>query len=267
MYRENAFKKRLIAGERGNGCWLHLDSPIAAEILALAGFDSFVIDHEHGPGELIGAVRLIQAMSATPASPIMRVPWNDPVMLKRALDIGVEGVMIPSVNSAAEAKAAVAACRYPPRGKRGAAYGLTRAADYGLSSKAYVETAHENLLIICQIETRDAVAAAADIAAVDGVDMLFIGPFDLSGDMKMLAQFDDPDFLAMRDAAEAAVKASGKLLGGIPVAGDLPPDLAKRGYNFIVSGSDVLLLRDAAVAHLKALHGDAGSPGAFPTPM
>lgn len=267
MYRENALKKRLIAGERVNGCWLHLDSPIAAEILALAGFDSFVIDHEHGPGELIGAVRLMQAMSATPASPIMRVPWNDPVMLKRALDTGVEGVMVPSVNSAAEAAAVVTACRYPPHGARGAAYGLTRAADYGLSSAEYVGTAHENLLIICQIETREAVAAAADIAAVDGVDMLFIGPFDLSGSMGRLAQFDDPDFLTLRTEAEAAVKASGKLLGGIPVAGDMPPEMTKRGYDFIVSGSDVLLLRDAAVAHLKALAGDDRPPRAFPTPM
>lgn len=267
MLRENIFKKRLIAGERGNGCWLHLDSPVAAEILALAGFDSFIIDHEHGSGDLTGAVRLMQAMSATPASPIIRVPWNDPVMLKRALDIGVEGVMIPAVNSAAEAEAAVAACRYPPRGRRGAAYGLTRAADYGLSSQEYVETAHESLLIICQIETRAAVAAAAEIAAVDGVDMLFIGPFDLSGDMGRLAQFDDPDFLALRGKAEAATRSGGKLLGGIPVAGDMPPDLAKRGYDYIVSGSDVLLLRDAAVAHLAALAGDNGVPGAFPTPM
>ena len=267
MYRENALKKHLAAGARANGCWLHLDSPIAAEILALAGFDSFIIDHEHGPGDLIGATRLMQAISATPASPIMRVPWNDAVMLKRALDIGVEGVMIPSVNSAAEAEAAVAACRYPPRGSRGAAYGLTRAADYGLSSRDYVDTAHDNLLIICQIETREAVAAAAEIAAVDGVDTLFIGPFDLSGDMGRLAQFDDPEFLALRGDIEAAVTASGKLLGGIPVAGDLPPDLARRGYNYIVSGSDVLLLRDAAVAHLKALAGDGATPGAFPTPM
>lgn len=253
MYRENALKKRLIAGARANGCWLHLDSPVAAEILALAGFDSFIIDHEHGPGDLVGATRLMQAMSATPASPILRVPWNDPVMLKRALDTGVEGVMIPSVSSAAEAAAAVAACRYPPRGVRGAAYGLTRAADYGLSATQYVETAHENLLIICQIESRDAVAAAAEIAAVDGVDMLFIGPFDLSGDMARLGQFDDPEFRALRAEAEAAVTASGKLLGGIPVAGDMPPDMATRGYNYIVSGSDILLLRDAAVAHLAEM--------------
>ncbi len=267
MYRENVFKKRLIDGAGANGCWLHLDSPIAAEILALAGFDSFIIDHEHGPGDLVGAIRLMQAISATSASPIMRVPWNDPVMLKQALDIGVEGVMIPSVNSATEAAAVVAACRYPPRGSRGAAYGLTRAADYGLSSAKYVETAHDNLLVICQIETRAAVAAAAEIASVDGIDMLFIGPFDLSGDMGRLAQFDDPEFLALRKKAETETKASGKLLGGIPVAGDMPPDMLKRGYDYIVSGSDVLLLRDAAVAHLKALRGEVGPTGVFPTPM
>lgn len=86
MYRENGFKQRLLTGGRGYGCWLHLCSPIAAEVLALAGYDAMVIDHEHGSGDLVGAIQIMQAMSATPASPIIRVPWNDPVALKRALD-------------------------------------------------------------------------------------------------------------------------------------------------------------------------------------
>lgn len=255
MYRENNFRKRMRAGERCFGCWLHLDSPVAAELLALAGFDALIIDHEHGSGELASAIRLMQAMSATQASPIMRVPWNDPVALKRALDIGPEGVLIPSVNSADDARAAVAACRYPPDGIRGAAYGLVRASDYGLAARDYFEGLRENLLIACQIETAEAVEAIPEIAAVDGIDMLFIGPIDLSGSIGKLGQFDDTEVIALRERAEDAIRASGTLLGGLAVPQLSIADMAKRGYDFVTAASDVTLLRDAALAQLKEMRG------------
>ncbi|MBE9557702.1 MAG: 2,4-dihydroxyhept-2-ene-1,7-dioic acid aldolase [Proteobacteria bacterium] len=251
MYRKNQFKNRMLAGERCFGCWLHLCSPIAAEVLALAGYDAMIIDHEHGSGELVGAIQIMQAMSATPASSILRVPWNDPVALKRALDAGPEGVMIPSINSASEARAAVAACRYPPGGTRGAAYGLVRASDYGLAAKDYFENVQDNLLIICQIETAEAVDAIPEIAAVDGVDMLFIGPIDLSGSIGKLGQFDDAAVIALRERAEDAIKAAGKLLGGLAVPNLGIADMAARGYDFVTAASDITLLRDAALAQLK----------------
>lgn len=253
MYRENGFKQRLLTGGRGYGCWLHLCSPIAAEVLALAGYDAMVIDHEHGSGDLVGAIQIMQAMSATPASPIIRVPWNDPVALKRALDTGPEGVMIPSINSADEARAAVAACRYPPDGMRGAAYGLVRASDYGMAAKAYFDKARDNLLVICQIETAEAVDAIPDIAAVDGVDMLFIGPIDLSGSIGKLGRFDDAAVIALRERAEDAIKAAGKLLGGLAVPNLGVADMAARGYDFVTAASDITLLRDAALAQLKIM--------------
>lgn len=255
MYRQNGFKKRLLAGERGFGCWLHLGSPVAAEIMALAGYDAMIVDHEHGAGNFEGAIRMMQAMSAAPASPIIRVPWNDAVALKRALDIGPEGVMIPSINSADEARAAVAACRYPPAGIRGAAYGLVRASDYGLKARDYFDGLADNLLIACQIETAAAVEAIPEIAAVDGVDMLFIGPIDLSGSIGKLGRFDDPEVIALRERAEDAIKAAGKLLGGLAVPNLSIADMAKRGYDFVTASSDISLLRDAALAQLKEMKG------------
>jgi len=255
MYRENRFKKRLLAGERCFGCWLHLCSPIAAEVLALAGYDAMIIDHEHGAGDLVGAVQIMQAMSATPSAPILRVPWNDPVALKRALDTGPEAVMIPSVNSAEQARAAVAACRYPPGGIRSAAYGLVRAADYGIAAREYFETVQEQLLIICQIETARAVEAVPEIAAVDGVDMLFIGPFDLSGDLGKLGRFDDKEVITLREQAEDAIKAAGKLLGGLAVPNLSIADMAARGYDFVTAASDVTLMRDAAFSQLREMRG------------
>jgi len=255
MYRENSFKRRLLAGGRGYGCWLHLCSPIAAEVLALAGYDAMIIDHEHGSGDLIGAIQIMQAISATPAAPIIRVPWNDPVALKRALDTGPEGVMIPSINSADEARAAVAACRYPPDGARGAAYGLVRASNYGLAAKDYFENVRDNLLIMCQIETAGAVDAIPDIAATDGVDMLFIGPIDLSGSVGKLGRFDDAEVIALRERAEDEIKASGKLLGGLAVPHLSIADMTARGYDFVTAASDISLLRDAALTQLKDMRG------------
>jgi len=256
MYRENHFKKRMLAGERCFGCWLHLCSPIAAEVLALAGYDAMIIDHEHGAGDLVDAIRIMQAMSATPSAPILRLPWNDPVEIKRALDTGPEAVMIPSVNSAEQARAAVAACRYPPDGIRSAAYGLVRASDYGMAARDYFETLQERLLVICQVETARAVDAIPAIAAIDGVDMLFIGPFDLSGDLGKLGRFDDEEVIALRERAEDAIKAAGKLLGGLAVPNLSIADMAARGYDFVTAASDVTLMRDAALAQLREMRGE-----------
>jgi 2-keto-3-deoxy-L-rhamnonate aldolase RhmA len=253
MYRENRFKRRLLAGERCFGCWLHLCSPIAAEVLALAGYDAMIIDHEHGAGDLVGAIRIMQAMSATRSAPILRLPWNDPVELKRALDTGPEAVMIPSVNTADQARAAVAACRYPPDGIRSAAYGLVRASDYGMAAQDYFEKSRDELLVICQIETVAAVDAVPEIGAVDGVDMLFIGPFDLSGDLGKLGRFDDREVIALRERAEDAIKAADKLLGGLAVPNLGIADMAARGYDFVTAASDITLMRDAALAQLKEM--------------
>ena len=256
MFRANPLKARLAAGRPALGCWLSWVYPVAAELVGLAGYDCVVIDHEHGFGGLAETVGCLQALSATPTAAVVRVPWNDPVYIKRVLDLGIDGVMVPAVSNADEARAAVAACRYPPRGIRGAAYSMVRAADYGLASQRYRDHADDNLFIICQIETLTGVAAIAEIAAVDGVDALFIGPNDLSGSLGKLGQFDDPEVAETIRAAERAIKASGRWLGTLPSLGRNAAAMVREGAHLVVGATDAGLLRDAAVADVLAFrHG------------
>lgn len=250
MFRENVLKKKLLGGEPSLSCWLHMASPIAAEIIALVGYDSTVIDLEHGPMDYLAATKLMQAMGSSAISPIIRVPWNDAVEIKRALDTGTEGIMIPSVDTPEAARLAVAACHYPPRGIRGAAHILNRASSYGLESQRYLTDAGRELLVICQVESLEAVANIEGIAEVDGIDMLFVGPVDLSGSAGGVADFGNPTFVEARARAESVIRGSGKLLGGIPIPGDSPRDMFARGYDLVVGSSDVLMLRDAALTYL-----------------
>lgn len=252
MFRENTLKRAIAEGRPSLGCWLGMTAPAAAEIVGLAGYDCAVIDHEHGPGALTDAVAMLQALSGTRCTGILRVPANDPAHLKRALDIGVEGVMVPSVNSAGEARAAVAACRYPPAGVRGAGYGMARAADYGMAGERYRDSCGDQILVICQIETVEAVEAIPEIAAVEGVDMLFVGPYDLSGSFGRLGRFDDPEVLALLDRAEKAVLATGKPYGTIPVRNRSLEALVAAGARLVVSGNDVGFLRAGALAQVEA---------------
>lgn len=259
MIRTFDLKPRLRSGERAFGCWLELVSPLGAEIVAQAGYDCVLIDLEHGPGSLTDALVALQAIQATAAAPLLRVPANDPVWIKRVLDLGLAGVMIPAVDSAAEAEAAVAACRYPPRGRRGMAAPVARAAGFGAEWKRYVEIADEALLVICQIESRAAVEAAEAIAAVEGLDLLFIGPFDLSANVGHLGEPDHPEVAEMIASVEAAAKAAGKLLGAIPTPERDVGALLKAGYDLILPDVDSLLLRDSARTNLARWRDGAGS--------
>ncbi|MEI6984837.1 MAG: aldolase/citrate lyase family protein [Rhodospirillaceae bacterium] len=255
MYRENPLKRRLAGDERVLGCWLNMVSPIAAEIVALAGYDCVMIDHEHGPGALLDAMGLMHAVSASGAVPLMRVPWNDAVYVKRALDLGVEGLMFPAISSADEARAAVAATRYPPLGVRGAAYSSVRASDYGLAGECYRDTAADNLMVICQIETVQGVDAIAEIAEVPGVDMLFIGPYDLSASVGRLGRFDDPLVSALIDRAECAIldsaSRSGVWYGSIPSPLRTTARLLEVGCRLVIAGSDIGFVRRGALAEVQ----------------
>jgi 4-hydroxy-2-oxoheptanedioate aldolase len=253
MWRPNGVKARLKAGKAVYGLFHGFASPLVAELLGLVGYDFVLIDGEHGPGDVMTHLSQIQAVQSTPAMAMLRVSSNDPVQFKRALDIGVEAVMVPNVSSAAEAAAAVAACRYPNAGKRGFAAPILRAANFGLATADYVAKAADELLIAVQIETLAGAANAAEIAAVEGVDVVFIGPNDLSGDLGVLGQFEHPDFTQAVAAIKAGVKAAGKVLGCLPYPGADPVELHRRGHRFICSGADVALLRDAALAQIKGL--------------
>ena len=258
MYRDNPLKAKLRGGGAALGTWLLGGWPVAAEILALAGYDCVVMDHEHGFAGLGETVGCLQALSGTATAGVVRVPWNEPVHVKRVLDLGVDGIMVPCVGSAEEARAAVAACRYPPDGIRGAAYGSSRASSYGLARDRYLGTVHDNLLILCQIETARGVEAIPEIAAVDGVDMLFVGPYDLSGNLGRLGRFDDPEVRKVIRGAECAIKATGKWLGSIPSLGRTPADMAADGVDLVVAGAELQFLRDGACAALAAFRAATG---------
>ena len=254
---DGAFKQRLVAGQPAFGCWLEMFSPIAAEIIALVGYDCVLIDLEHGPGSYLDALSLMQAVEGLGPAPLVRVPSNDPVAIKRVLDIGAAGVMVPAVNTPEQAEAAVAACRYPPRGKRGMAASIVRASDYGLRWRDYVAEVGDNLLVMCQIESAAAVENAARIAAVDGVDMLFIGPFDLSANTGHLGEPDHPEVRAMIVGVERVAKDAGRLLGGIPTAERSVAELLGAGYDLVLADADVALLREAALTSLAAMRAAA----------
>ncbi len=251
MYRPNRTKARLGEDKAVYGLLHGLAHPQVAEMIGLAGYDFVVIDGEHGPGGARDHLACLQAVAATPASAILRVASNDAVALKKALDLGAEGVLVPDVSTVEEAQAAVAACLYPPRGRRGFSAATVRASDYGLSLERYLADDGAELLICLMIESAKGVANAPGIAAVEGVDVVQIGPFDLSCDLGIPGQFEHPKFTEAIAAVEAAARAAGKALGGVPLPGLALESMAERGYRFITLGADVPMLGEALRARLS----------------
>jgi 4-hydroxy-2-oxoheptanedioate aldolase len=252
MFRENSLKRRLAAGKPALGCWLFTGIPTVAEIIGHAGYDFVLIDHEHGPGDMLSATAQLQALTASASTAMMRVPWNDPVEIKRAVDIGVEGVMVPMVDTAEQAQAAVAACKYPPEGIRGCASSVVRGSDYGLANAEYLTRVNDEIVVMCQIETERAVDNIPEIASVEGVDVLFIGPNDLAASIGRPGRTDDPEARRLIERAEEAIKASGKKMAAVGYAGMGWPEMFARGYDLIPGASDVGLLRNGAAADVAA---------------
>lgn len=242
----NEFKRRLVAGEVQAGLWVTLPGGYAAEVCAGAGFDWVLFDTEHAPSDPIDVLAQLQAAQAYPSAALVRAAWNDPVLIKRFLDIGAQTLLIPFVETAAEAEAAARAVRYPPRGMRGVS-SLSRATRFG-RVPGYAQRAEEEICLLLQIETAEAAGRIGEIAAVDGVDGLFIGPSDLAASMGRLGQPQHPE---VADAVEGAIR---RIVAAGKPAGVLAPDpgLAARyrdaGATFIAVGLDVGLLTRAADA-------------------
>ena len=236
------------------GAFLNLGSSLTVEMAGRAGLDFVLIDIEHGSGDQESLVPQLQAASATPAAPLVRIAWNEPWRFKRVLDAGAMGVMIPWVNSAKEAREAAASMRYFPEGVRGAAV-LNRGSGFGMQFEEYFDKANDNLTTVVQIETTEAVSAAAEIAAVEGVDVLFVGPFDLSISMGMRARFEEPTFKDALDAVAAAAKGAGKAAGILLQRQEQIADVVDRGYTFIALGSDGGLVANGMQANAEALRG------------
>jgi len=240
----NRFKQALAAGERQVGLWSALASPIAAEILGGAGFDWIVIDGEHGPNDITTLLPQLQAMRGATAEPVFRVPWNDFVIIKRAMDVGARTLLVPFVQNAEEARRAVAATRYPPLGNRGVSV-APRANDYGRLQN-YHKNAHLDTCVLVQIETRVALAEIESIASVDGVDGIFIGPSDLAADFGFLGNPKQSEVQSAIREAAARIRAAGKAAGMLTGSLDDVEAFFEMGYNFTAVGSDVGLLARTA---------------------
>jgi len=233
---ENRFKRALARDERQIGLWSTLGSPLVAELIGHAGFDWLLIDTEHSPNELPAIVAQLQAMQGGTASPVVRPAWNDPVLIKRILDIGVQSLLIPFVETAEAARRAVAATRYPPDGIRGVSTG-SRAAGFG-RIKDYPKVAGEEICVLVQIETRKGVENIAEIAAVPGVDGVFVGPADLSASLGYLG---DPQNPAVQDTIAqvlAACRKAGKPTGYLTGNEAEAHKWLDAGFRFVAVGTD-----------------------------
>jgi len=245
MFRPNRTKNKLREDRPAYGVLHSFAHPHIAEMIGLSGCDFAVIDGEHGLGREGEHVACVQALAATPATSVLRVPSRDTVGVRRALDIGVEGILVPDVRTPEEAAAIARACFYPPRGDRGFAAGTLRAADYGFAVEDYVGSGGAELLLCLMIESAEGVENAAGIAAVDGVDVIQVGPFDLSYDLGIPGEFDHPEFTRALQGIEAAALAAGKALGGMPLPGLALDALLERGYRMITVGADIPMLAAA----------------------
>jgi 4-hydroxy-2-oxoheptanedioate aldolase len=236
----NTLKRALRDGRAQIGLWSSLSSHVTVEVIAGSGFDWLLLDTEHSPNELTMVHSQLQAMQGSTASAVVRPAWNDPVLFKRLLDIGVQSLLVPWVQNADEAKRAVEATRYPPHGIRGVAT-TTRATRYG-RLKDYLKRANEEICVIVQIETRAALGNLESIAAVDGVDGLFIGPGDLAADLGHLGDTAHPDVRGAIDDAIGRIVKTGKVAGILaPVEADARHWL-ELGCLFVAVGSDVGIL-------------------------
>ncbi|MCD6236005.1 MAG: hypothetical protein J7J94_03325 [Thaumarchaeota archaeon] len=190
---KNFVKEKISRGEPSFGAWITIGHPDVAEIMALMGFDFLLIDMEHSPIDYSTLQGLVQAISAAskPCLPFARVPAADYIAIKRTLDVGVYGLLVPHVDTKEDAETVVKAAKYPPKGFRG--FGPRRASAYGLELREYAESADDEIMVIVQVETRKAVENVEEILSVDGVDMYFIGPWDLAATLGHCCQIDHPE--------------------------------------------------------------------------
>src|SRR2546429_4445828 len=207
----NRFRRDLIAGKRLIGCWASLGSPITTEVLGVAGFDWILLDAEHAPNDVLTLVPQLMALKDSVSAPVVRPPWNDVVVIKRLLDAGFHNFLVPFVESADQARRAVTATRYPPAGVRGVSVSQ-RSNRYG-SVADYFKIVNDNIAVMVQIESRAGVNGAAAIAAVDGVDGLFIGPSDLAAAFGHLGNAKHPEVQEAMAGGVAAAEGGGKPVG------------------------------------------------------
>lgn len=258
---QNRFKQMLLARARPPlGTWLMSAGPATAEALGCCGFDFLVLDMEHVPVDTPQAIEILRAIDGTAASAVVRLPWNDQIIVKRVLDAGAQSLMFPFVQTPEEAARAVAYTRYPPHGIRGVA-AVHRASRFG-RVEGYLRRASEQICVIVQLETPQAIARLPEIAAVEGVDALFVGPGDLCAAMGRIGEIDCAD---VQSALEAAARAAHNARTPIGIVGPTP-QMVRRfldyGYSFAAVGSDMSLMTARALEFIGALRTEAPAPPA-----
>lgn len=250
---KNRFKEALRAGKPQIGLWGSIPSSYTAEVVAGAGFDWFLIDTEHTPADIENVLAQVYAISAYPTAPVVRVPWNDMIAIKRYLDIGVQTLMIPQVTTVEEAKNAVAFARYPTAGLRGVA-GSTRATRYG-RVKNYFRDADKEICLLLQLESAAALKNLEAIAEIEGVDGIFIGPADLHASLGYLGEVAHEAVLPVIDDAIVRIRKAGKAPGILTASEELAKRWLKLGGLFVAVGADVGILArgaEALVAKFKS---------------
>ncbi len=247
---ENTLKTKLQAGKKTVGAWAQLASPFTAEIMSSAGFDWLMLDHEHAPGDFLNLISQIQAMKGTNCTPLVRASWNDFVAIKRILDAGAHGILIPYVNTRAEAELAVKACKYPMEGIRGVA-ASPRAVGYGQNSGNYLQRANSQILILIAVETPEAVSNLDEILQVQGLDGIFIGPMDLASSMGYLGNPAQSEVQAEIKKIEEKVIASGKILVTTTNTWEQAQKLFERGYQMLMLMADGITLSTLATQKVK----------------
>jgi 4-hydroxy-2-oxoheptanedioate aldolase len=243
------------------GMWVCTGSPLVAEICAGAGLDWVLIDMEHAPNGLESVLAQLHAVSGYPVTPVVRVPIGDVVTIKQVLDLGAQSILVPMISSAGEARAAVEAVRYPPRGTRGVGSALARSARWNRVD-GYLGEADAHVSLFVQVETAAGVEAATEIASVDGVDGVFVGPSDLAASMGVLGAQTHPDVVAAVRRTFEAVKAAGKPVGVNAFDPAVADGYLEAGADFILVGADVALLaRGSEGLASRFIPGDGGEGG------
>lgn len=249
----NKTKAFLKDGKKTAGAWLQVASPFTAEIMARAGFDWLMIDMEHGPGDIMTLISQLQAMKGYGVEAFVRAPWNDFVAIKKILDAGVHGVLVPYVNTKEEAENAVKAVTYPTGGIRGVA-GSCRAQGYGLGNDQYFPYADEEIMLMVAMETPEAVENLDEILEVERIDGIFIGPMDLATSMGHFCDPSHPDVKAAIKVIEEKVLKSGKFLGTVAGNFEKAQALYEEGYQYVVIIADGVALSNLSYQTAKKFH-------------
>lgn len=254
---ENAFKRAISEPGARIGLWMGLADPYAAELCATAGFDWLLIDGEHGPHDLRSMLATLQAVAPYASCPVLRIPQGDTTLIKQVLEIGATTLLVPMVETAEQARALVAATRYPPHGIRGVGSGLARSSRWSAYPQ-YLHEANGRVCLLVQVETAFALDQIDEIAAVDGVDGVFIGPADLSASMGLLGQPGHPEVRSAVEGAIARTLAAGKAPGLLAVDEAVARCYIELGARFVAVGVDATMLAHATRA-LVARFRNAGA--------